>query len=145
MNKYPSNEHSAIRDHGGEPFIFHIECAAQMNQNFRTTVWTGQDMQLTLMSIPVRGNIGAEMHPNVDQFIRITSGRAKVLMGKDRNSMQEEALVDGNCAILIPSGTWHNIVNIANRPLKLYSLYAPPQHVFGTIHPTKEDAEREEH
>jgi mannose-6-phosphate isomerase-like protein (cupin superfamily) len=116
-----------------------------MNENFRTTLWTGCNLQLTLMSIPVRGDIGVEMHAYVDQFIRIESGRAKVYMGTCRNDLKEVACVDGNYAILIPAGTWHNIVNVGDCPLKLYSLYAPPQHPFGTVHPTKKDAEQEEH
>ena len=102
-------------------------------------------MQLTLMSSPVHGDIGVEMHDDVDQFIRVESGRAKVYMGSCRNNLQEQACVDGNYAILIPAGAWHNIVNVGGRPLKLYSLYAPPKHPFGTVHKTKADAEHEGH
>ena len=145
MRKQNCGEHPEIRDYGCEPFIFNINHATSMNENFRTTLWTGRYMQLTLMSIPVCGDIGVEMHSNVDQFIRVESGRAKVYMGSCRNNLQEQACVDGNYAILIPAGTWHNIVNVGNRPLKLYSLYAPPQHPFGTVHRTKEDAEHEGH
>lgn len=130
MHKRNCGEHPKIRDHGGEPFIFNIHHATEKNENFRTTLWSGQYMQLTLMSIPVRGDIGVEMHENVDQFIRIESGRAKVYMGSSRNNLREVACVDGNYAILIPCGTWHNIVNTGHRPLKLYSLYAPPRHPF---------------
>ena len=138
-------EHPEIRDYGCEPFIFNINHATNMNQNFRTALWTGRAMQLTLMSIPVHGDIGIEMHDDVDQFIRIESGRAKVYMGSCRNNLQEQACVDGNYAIIIPAGTWHNIVNVGNRPLKLYSLYAPPKHPFGTVHQTQADAEHEGH
>lgn len=134
-----------IQDFGPDPLVFNIDRATNMNQNFRTSLWTGTHMQLTLMSIPVRSEIGVEMHPNVDQFLRVESGHAKVLIGKYRNSLCEEMTVDGNYAIIIPAGTWHNIINIGNRPLKLYSLYAPPNHPFGTVHKTKEDAEHKEH
>ncbi len=140
MRNCNGGEHPEIRDYGCEPFVFNINHATNMNPNFRTTLWTGQDLQLTLMSIPVRGDIGVEMHPDVDQFIRIESGCAKVLMGRCRNSLSEEAYADGNFAILIPAGTWHNIVNVGPCPLKLYSLYAPPQHPSGTVHKTKDDA-----
>ena len=133
--------HPEIRDYGANPLIFNIQHATAMNQNFRTTLWTGNDMQLTLMSIPVRGDIGIEMHPDVDQFIRIEDGNARVYMGSTRNSLQEKARVDGRYAIIIPAGTWHNIINTGNRPLKLYSIYAPPKHPFGTVHKTKADAE----
>ena len=102
-------------------------------------------MQMTLMCIPVCGDIGVEMHQDVDQFIRVESGRATVYMGNCRNDLREIGCVDGNYAILIPAGTWHNIVNTGNRPLKLYSLYAPPQHPYGTVHRTKEAAEHDEH
>ena len=144
MHKQNCGKHPEVRDFGPEPLVFNIDHATKMNQNFRTTLWTGTHMQLKLMSIPVRGEIGVEMHPNVDQFIRIESGYAKVLMGSCRKNLCEETTVNGNYAIIIPAGTWHNIVNEGNCPLKLYSLYAPPNHPFGTIHRTKEDAEHEE-
>ena len=98
-------------------------------------------MQLTLMSIPVHGDIGVEMHPDVDQFIRIESGCAKVYMGNCQNALREVETVNGNYAIIVPAGTWHNVVNVGNKPLKVYSLYAPPQHPSGTVHKTKADAE----
>ena len=141
MRKRNCGSHPEIRDYGCEPFIFNINHATEMNENFRTTLWTGQDLQLTLMSIPVCGDIGVEMHDDVDQFIRIESGKAKIYMGCCRNNLQEQGCADENYAILIPAGTWHNIVNAGNRPLKLYSLYAPSQQPFGTVHRTKEDAE----
>lgn len=145
MRKRNCGEHPKIQDYGCEPFIFNVSHATGMNENFRTTLWTGRDIQLTLMSIPVCSDIGVEMHRNVDQFIRVESGRAKVYMGSCRNNLEEIACVDGNYAILIPAGTWHNIVNVGKRPLKLYSLYAPPKHPFGTVHRTKEDAEHDGH
>ena len=145
MRNNKHREHPEIRDYGNAPFIFNIEHAVNMNQNFRTALWTGTYMQLTLMSIPVCSDIGVEMHADVDQFIRVESGRAKVYMGSSQGNLRERAVVDGNYAIIIPAGTWHNIVNVGNRPLKLYSLYAPPNHPFGTVHNTKADAERDEH
>lgn len=145
MRNHSCGEHPEIRDYGGEPFIFNINHATNQNQNFRTTLWTGPDLQLTLMSIPVCGDIGMEMHEDVDQFIRIESGRARVYWGKSRNSMCDAGYVDEQYALLIPAGTWHNIVNTGNRPLKLYSLYAPPKHPFDTVHSTKADADRASH
>ena len=130
-----------IRDYGRGPFAFNIHHATTKNQNFRTTLWTGNYLQLTLMSIPVNSDIGVEMHPDVDQFVRVECGRAKVYFGNSRNSLREVEVVNENYAILIPAGTWHNIVNIGICPLKVYSLYAPPQHPFGTVHKTKADAE----
>ena len=140
-NCYPNN-HPEIRDYGPELFVFNINHATTKNQNFRTTLWTGQNMQLTLMCIPVKCDIGTEMHPDADQFIRIESGCAKVYIGSCQNALQEVKSVNENYAIIIPAGTWHNIVNIGNCPLKVYSLYAPPMHPFGTVHKTKADAQR---
>ena len=137
--------HPEIRDYGCEPLLFNLHHAATMNENFRTTLWTGRDLQLTLMSIPVCGDIGVEMHDDVDQFLRVESGRAKVYMGSCRSDLQEQGCVEGGDAILIPAGTWHNVVNVGRCPLKLYSVYAPPQHPAGTVHRTKEDAERAGH
>ena len=121
--------------------MFNIVHATEMNDSFRLTLWTGKYLQLTLMSIPVHGDIGEEMHGDVDQFIRIESGKAKVYMGNCQGNLVEKATLGGNDAILIPAGTWHNIVNIGTRPLKLYSLYAPTNHPAGTVHKTKKEAE----
>ena len=144
MRKERCGGHPEIRDYGCEPFIFNIHHATSMNENFRTTIWTGRDMQLTLMSIPACGAVGLEMHSDVDQFLCVESGRAKVYMGSCRDNLREMGCVDGNYAILIPAGTWHNIVNLGNRPLKLYSLYAPPQHPFGAVQRMKEDIDHRE-
>ena len=141
MRNCHHSEHPEIRDYGPEPFAFNIHHATTKNQNFRTTLWTGNHLQLTLMNIPVNSDIGVEMHPDVDQFVRVESGRAKIYFGNSRNSLREAEVVNENYAILIPAGTWHNIVNIGICPLKVYSLYAPPQHPFGTVHKTKADAE----
>ena len=135
-------KHPEIGDYGPHPFVFNINHATNMNRNFRTTLWTGQDMQLTLMCIPVNSDIGPEMHSDVDQFIRIESGYARIYMGECEDNLREVGNVNQNYAIIIPAGTWHNIVNIGTRALKVYSIYAPPQHPFGTVHKTKEDAER---
>ena len=145
MRHHHCDGHPDIRDYGCEPFVFNINHATTANQNFRTTLWTGKHMQLTLMSIPVRGDIGVEMHEDVDQFIRIEQGRARVYLGSCPHSLCEEVCVEAGYALLIPAGTWHNIVNTGNHALKLYSLYAPPQHPFGTVHKTRSDAEHPSH
>lgn len=130
-----------IKDYGPEPFVFNINEVTKQNSNFRTTLWTGKYLQITLMNINVCESIGLEMHPNVDQFIRIEQGCGLVQMGNNKNNLNFERKVYDNCAILIPAGTWHNITNIGNMPIKLYSIYAPPNHPKGTIHKTKLDAE----
>jgi mannose-6-phosphate isomerase-like protein (cupin superfamily) len=96
------------------------------------------------MSIPVGGDIGLEVHPHTDQFIRIENGYALAVMGKSKDSLNIRQKINSSYAVIIPAGKWHNIINIGNTPLKLYSIYAPPQHPFGTIHRTKEEAEEQE-
>ena len=145
MNQYRfGNRNPEIRDYGGKPLIVNIDRFTKLNQNYRTALWTGDHLQVTLMSIPVRGDIGLENHPDTDQFIRIESGHALVMMGNDKDNLNYRERVDGDYAVVVPAGTWHNIINVGNTPLKLYSIYAPPHHPFGTVHKTKEDAETDE-
>ena len=142
MQTCHSHKHHENDDHGPAPFVFDIHYATEANQNFRTTLWTGQHMQVTVMCIPAKGDIGLELHAEVDQFICVESGHAKVYMGCCQNAMREAGCVKEHDAVIIPAGTWHNIVNIGSCPLKVYSVYAPPQHPHGTLHKTKADAER---
>lgn len=130
-----------IKDYGKRPLVVNIDQLTKLNQNFRTALWTGTHLQVTLMSIPVNGEIGIEMHSNVDQFIRIEEGCAYVMMGQSRNNLDYRKHANSNYAIIIPARTWHNIINTGRTPLKVYSIYAPPQHPFGTVHRTKEDAQ----
>ena len=143
MRNINDGKHPEIRDYGANPFVFNINHATKMNENFRTTLWTGKYMQLTLMSIPEGSDIGVEMHSDVDQFIRVEGGSAKVLLGNTQNALREVGYVNDNYAIIIPAGTWHNIVNVGKEALKVYSIYAPPKHPFGTVHVTKEDSEHD--
>lgn len=124
-----------LKDYGPNPFVINIEEATQQNNNYRTALWTGSHLQLTLMSIEVGGEIGLEMHPDTDQFIRIEDGDGLMLMGDSKNVLNYRERVSDDFAIVIPAGKWHNLINIGNKPLKIYSLYAPPQHPFGTIQP----------
>ncbi|KJB87431.1 cupin [Paenibacillus sp. E194] len=139
-----SRSNMVLKDYGGQPFVVDIEQAAEQNKTYRTALWTGEHLQVTLMSIPVGGDIGLEMHPTTDQFIRIEEGQGLVRMGESKEKLDFEQHVDGNYAIMIPAGTWHNVINIGYRPLKLYSIYGPPKHPFGTVHPTKASAMAEE-
>lgn len=134
-----------LKDYGPEPFVINIDQATKQNNTFRTALWTGNHLQLTLMSIRVGEDIGLENHPNLDQFIRIEQGQGLVKMGQSKDNLDFQRRVSGDYAIIIPAGTWHNIINTGNRPLKLYSIYAPPQHPKGTVHKTKADAMAAEH
>ena len=136
MNYYNMNP-NYIRDYGPEPFVMNINEVTKQNNNFRTALWTGNHLQVTLMSINVGESIGLEMHPDVDQFIRIEQGYGLVQMGNNKNNLNFERKVYDDFAIIIPAGKWHNLTNIGNVPIKLYSIYAPPNHPKGTIHRTK--------
>jgi mannose-6-phosphate isomerase-like protein (cupin superfamily) len=133
-----------IRDYGPEPFVVDINEITKQNDAFRAALWTGSHLQLTLMSINVGEDIGLEMHPDVDQFLRVEEGQGIVRMGTNQYNLNFERNVSDDFAILIPAGTWHNVINTGNTPLKLYSIYAPPQHPMGTVHVTKADAEAAE-
>ncbi|HBV66892.1 MAG TPA: cupin domain-containing protein [Clostridiales bacterium] len=130
----------AIKDYGPNPFAINIDEASKQNNNFRTALWTGDHMQLTLMSLAPGEDIGMEIHPNVDQFIRIEEGQGTVRMGKDKNADEYVVNVDDDYAFIVPANTWHNVVNTGSTPMKLYSIYAPPRHPHGTIQRTKADA-----
>ena len=142
-NRYHSTNANLIRDYGPEPFVVNIEEITKLNNTFRTALWTGEHLQLTLMSIPVGESIGLEIHPDTDQFLRVEQGEGLVQMGKDKNNLSFQKRVSNNFAFVVPAGTWHNLINIGNIPIKLYSIYAPPKHPRGTVHLTKADAEHE--
>ena len=124
----------------------HIENIPQMtlqNSNFRTTLWTGCHIQMTLMCIPAYSDIGAEIHMDTDQIIRIEQGMATIKMGLHKHQLNIQNEVCMGDTIFIPAGVWHNIINIQNTPLKLSSIYSPPHHPIGTVHSTKADAQKE--
>jgi len=131
-------------DYGPNPFVVDINKATIHNNTFRTALWTGNHLQLTLMNIPAGEDIGLEMHPNVDQFLRIESGKGLVQMGNSKNNLYFRQPVFDDFAIFIPAGTWHNLINTGNQSLKLYSIYTPPNHAWGTVHQTKAIAEAAE-
>ena len=130
-----------LMDYGPNPFVFDIEETTKQNKNFRLALWTGDHLQLTLMSVDVGEDIGLEIHPNLDQFVRIEEGQGFVKIGDTKDRLDFQANVRADFAFIIPAGKWHNLINTGNRPLKLYSIYAPPEHPFGTVHKTKADAE----
>lgn len=133
-----------LKDYGPEPFVFNIEEATKQNNNFRVALWTGCHLQLTLMSINVGEDIGLENHPNLDQFVRIEEGQGLVKMGDKKDKLDFQRMVYDDYAFIIPAGKWHNLINTGNKPIKLYSIYAPPEHPYGTVHKTKADAEAAE-
>lgn len=125
-------------------WVQNIEEASKNNTNFRTTLWTGKFAQLTVMSLRPGEEIGNEIHPDVDQFIRFEQGRAKVTFSSSQDTVEEEHEVEDDWAIIIPAGTWHNVVNTGDEEVKLYSIYSPPNHPEGTVHVTKAEADTAE-
>ncbi|WP_353050055.1 cupin domain-containing protein [Bacillus sp. ISL-39] len=129
-----------LTDFGNEPFTINIEEASLQNETFRTAIWTGKNLQVTVMNIDIGDDIGLEIHETGDQFIRVEEGEAFVQMGDSKDNLDFEARVSDDFAILIPEGKWHNVTNIGDTKLKVYVIYAPPEHPFGTVHETKADA-----
>ena len=121
-----------------------IERATLANSTFRTVLFTGTKMQLTVMCLAPGEEIGLEMHDDVDQFIRIEQGRARVTFGPSKEEVAETHHAEDDWAIVIPAGTWHNVINAGDGDVKLYSLYSPPEHPHDTIHTTKADADAAE-
>mgnify|MGYP001364231531 FL=1 len=136
-----------MQDNGPNPYVVNIEELTLQNENFRTAAWTGSNLHMTLMTIQPGEDIGLEVHEDHDQFLRIEQGTARVEMGPTETSLQTWDAED-DFAIFVPAGVWHNVVNTGEEPLKLYSIYAPPEHAHGTIHETKaiaDEAEAAEH
>ncbi|HVV14985.1 MAG TPA: cupin domain-containing protein [Candidatus Paceibacterota bacterium] len=116
-------------------YITNIEKASLENEYFRQVLYTDTRLQLVVMSLKPSEDIGEEVH-QLDQFIRVEAGEGTAVLNGE-----ETPIRDGS-VIVIPQGTRHNIVNLsADKPMKLYTLYAPPDHKDGTIHKTKADAQ----
>lgn len=128
------------KDHGKKPYVINIEDATKENNNYRTTIWTGEKLQVTVMSIQPGDDIGLEVHEGIDQFLRIEEGKGLCKMGDAEDNLTFVKEVSDDDAIFVPADMWHNVENIGDKPLKLYTLYAGPDHVPGTVHPTHQDA-----
>ena len=120
-------------------FHTNIEAQTLTNTNFRKVLYTAPHSQLVLMSLLPNEEIGMEVHPDVDQFFRFESGQGMAILDG------EEISLSNGDVVLVPAGTNHNIINIsAVEPLKLYTVYSPPNHPDGTVHATKAEAENDE-
>jgi mannose-6-phosphate isomerase-like protein (cupin superfamily) len=125
-------------------WIADIEAATLANTDFRRVLFTRSHLQLTVMSIPVGESVGWEMHDHLDQFLRVEAGRGTLKLGRAEDDVAETYPVEDDWAMIIPAGTWHDVVNDGEAPLQLYSLYAPPEHPDATVHVTKADAQAAE-
>ncbi len=126
-------------------WIADIERATLDNDTFRTALFTGEHTQLTVMRLGPGEEIGLEAHDDIDQFLRIEQGSARVELGRTEESADETHEVADDWAVIIPAGIWHNVVNTGDGELKLYSLYSPPEHPPETVHRTKAEADAAEH
>ncbi len=132
-------------DMGPEPYVTDVDRMAVLNKDYRNALWTGNHLQMALMTIPPGGEIGPENHPDTDQFIRVEQGRGIAAMGSDRNMTDLRQYVRIGDVVFVPAGTWHNISNTESFPLRLSAVYGPPNHPRGTVQETKAQADREEH
>lgn len=121
--------------------IINIKKISYINKDFRREIWTGKYAQVTVMNIEPGGEIGLEFHSDLDQILGVVYGVATVYTGKTKNSVSFDGFANDNSLIVIPSGTYHNVINDRPYPLKLFSFYAPPNHPVNTIHKTKFDSD----
>jgi len=117
-----------------------IEKQTLKNNYFRKVLFTGKHAQLVVMSLKPGEEIGNEVHQGVDQFFRIEKGKIKFVLRNGR----ETHVASNGYAVVVPAGTWHNVTNVSKEKSKLYTVYSPPNHPNGTVHKTKEDAEKAE-
>jgi len=125
-----------IKDIGPEPQSFDIERATKENSDYRSVVWSGRYLQVTLMSIPPGSDIGLEAHPQTDQFLRLDDGRGLVQMGTAKDKLTFEKEVSSGWCVLVPAGTWHNITNTGTMPMQVYTIYAPAHHALDKVQVT---------
>ncbi len=140
-----SSEKLEMKEFGSDPFVFDMEEYTLQNENFRTTLWTGTFLQMTLMTLHPGEDIGLELHTKTDQFIRVEQGEGTVYMGDSEDNLDFVREVEDDHAFFIPAGKWHNLKNTGDTPLKLYSIYAPAEHAHGTIHVTREEGIEHDH
>ncbi len=121
-----------------------LEKATLYNRYFRREMWTGEHLQITVMSIPIGGEVGKEIHADLDQILVVEQGTASVFMSREDGELPFIGEAVEGWAILVPAGTYHNILNDGRIPLKMFSVYAPPKHPVGTLQRTKAEADAEE-
>ena len=119
-------------------FVDDIEDLAESNKDFRRVLYTGKHLQLVLMTLQPGEEIGEEVHDTHDQFFRFEKGKGQVVIDGEKHKIKADY------GVIVPAGARHNVVNTGDKPLKLYTLYAPPEHRDGVVHATKAEA-KEEH
>ena len=120
-------------------FVDNIETLTEDNDDFRRVLYTGHNLQLVLMTLPPGCDIGEEVHEDRDQFFRIEEGRGLVRIDGVDNRVEDDF------AVIVPAGARHNVINDSDKPLRLYTIYGPPEHKDGVVQSTKAEAERRHH
>jgi len=118
-------------------FVDNIETLTTENSDFRRVLYTGKHLQLVLMSLEPGQEIGSEVHEDHDQFFRIESGKGAVVIDGERTEVKDDD------AIIVPAGARHNVINSGSEPLRLYTIYGPPEHEEGVVAEDKADVEEE--
>lgn len=118
-------------------YVDNIERVTVANEDFRRVLYTGKHLQLVLMTLPPGCDIGEEVHEDRDQFFRIEQGEGEIRIDGVANKVEDDF------AVIVPAGARHNVVNTGSEPLRLYTLYGPPEHRDGVVHTTREQAERD--
>lgn len=121
-----------------EPRVIDVKQAAKENSDLRRVLFTGPHSQLVLMALAPSEEIGAEVHENVDQLLYVVKGQGVAVLGS------AERPFDKGAVICVPAGTTHNVINTGDEPLKLFTVYSPPQHAPETVHHTKSAADKAE-
>ncbi|MDX2290416.1 MAG: cupin domain-containing protein [Hyphomicrobiaceae bacterium] len=132
------NQKTLAKTSSQHGFVGDIEDLTQANENFRKVLYTGKNIQLVLMAIQPGDEIGEETHADRDQFFRIEGGSGEVWIDGHRSK------IEGDDGVIVPAGARHNIVNTGDKPLRLYTIYGPPEHRDGLVQATKPDADADE-
>jgi mannose-6-phosphate isomerase-like protein (cupin superfamily) len=119
-------------------YVDDIEKVTRSNTDFRRVLYTGSNLQLVLMTLKAGEEIGEETHDDRDQFFRIEEGKGEIVIDGKRHAVEDDF------AVIVPAGARHNVINSGSSPLKLYTLYGPPEHRDGTVHRTKAEADADE-
>jgi mannose-6-phosphate isomerase-like protein (cupin superfamily) len=127
-------------DKGKSPWVLNIEEATVSNTSYRNARWTGEYLQMVLMSLKPGEIIDLEVHEDHDQFIRIEQGDARILMGETEDKLSFDEKISDDWAAFIPAGYWHKVENTGKTDLKLYTIYSPSEHPAGTVRKTYQDA-----
>lgn len=133
------------RDHGRRPYVVNIDKMTERNNAYLTTLWTGRRLQVLLMSLKAGEETGFERHAQNEEFIKIKEGRGYIQIGDSKHRLDVQQHVRKGDAIMIPAGKWHNLTNIGREPLKVYAIYAPPEHPYGTVQQTKKGSMNKPH